>query len=80
MDDFVQQRLVHKIYSALYFPHGDFVEAKLGVNLSFAQRGIWEATKVLVRRRRWRIGDGLLAKVGQNLGCLGLTIWLVFLW
>lgn len=58
-----ENSLLHKIYSAQYFSYDDFFEAKLGVNPSIAQRGIWEARKVLVRGRRWRIGDSLSAKV-----------------
>lgn len=54
---------LYKIYSARYFPHGDFFEEKLGFNLSFAWRGIWGPRKVLMRGRRWRIGDGLSGKV-----------------
>lgn len=38
-----KESLVHKIYGARYFPHGDFFEAKLGAKPSFMWRGIWEA-------------------------------------
>lgn len=55
--------LVHKIYGVRYIPHGDLFEAKLGANPSLAWRGIWKARKVLMRGRRWRVGDGLSAKI-----------------
>lgn len=55
--------LLFEIYSARYFPHGDFFEVQLDANPSYAWRDIRGARKVLVRGRMWRIGNGCSAKV-----------------
>lgn len=62
-----ENSLLHEVYKARYFPHNDYFEIKLGSNLSYAWLGIWEAKKVLLQGRRWRIGDGKKAKIFLNL-------------
>lgn len=53
-----EHSLLHKIFMAKYFPKNRFQEARIGVNPSFAWRGIWEAKEQLVKGYRWRVSDG----------------------
>ncbi|XP_073318173.1 uncharacterized protein [Primulina huaijiensis] len=47
-----------RIYKAKYYPRGDFLNANIGHNPSFAWRSILASQVVLKRGYRWRIGDG----------------------
>lgn len=40
--------LLHIVYKARYFPLGNFFEARLGHNLSYARHGIWEARNIML--------------------------------
>ncbi|XP_022841874.1 uncharacterized protein LOC111365549 [Olea europaea var. sylvestris] len=51
-------RLVYRIFSARYFPHGNILKASIGCNPSYAWRGIWEAKNLLVLGGRWVVGNG----------------------
>lgn len=47
-----------RIYKAKYYPIGDFLNANLRHNPSFAWRSILASQVVLKKGYRWRIGDG----------------------
>ncbi|XP_075507435.1 putative mitochondrial protein AtMg00310 [Primulina tabacum] len=46
------------IYKAKYYPRGDFLNANIGHNPSFAWRSILASQVVLKKGYRWRIGYG----------------------
>ncbi|XP_074369747.1 putative mitochondrial protein AtMg00310 [Apium graveolens] len=50
--------LVTSLMKARYFPHTDFLNAKLGANPSYTWRSILEAQDVIKQGCRKRIGDG----------------------
>ncbi|KAF5443558.1 hypothetical protein F2P56_036105, partial [Juglans regia] len=50
--------LLHRLYKAKYFPNSTFFEAKLGVNPSYAWKGICVAKTWLSEGCRWRVGSG----------------------
>ena len=50
--------LVHKVLSARYYPHGEFLEARRGFDPSFIWRSIWGAKSLLLEGLKWRVGNG----------------------
>ncbi|XP_060972488.1 uncharacterized protein LOC115720321 [Cannabis sativa] len=55
--------LVAKVYKAKYFPHTDFLSAKLGNNPSFVWRSIWGAQDVVRLGATRVIGDGTTTNI-----------------
>ncbi|XP_042944649.1 uncharacterized protein LOC122278535 [Carya illinoinensis] len=71
--------LLHRIYKSKYFPNSCIQYAQLGNAPSYAWRGIWESTRLMVKGCRWRVGDGESINIwtdiwlpGQNQTPLGL--------
>lgn len=55
--------LVSQIFKARYFPHGSFLDAKVGSNPSFIWSSLW-ATQDLIRAgARIRVGNGLRTNI-----------------
>lgn len=50
--------LFHRVYKAKYFPHGDFLSAPLGRNLSYSWRSIMATQKIVQIGYQWQIGNG----------------------
>ncbi|CAN0826140.1 Putative ribonuclease H protein At1g65750 [Linum grandiflorum] len=55
--------LVSRIYKSKYFPKGDFLSAAEGSNPSYIWRSIRSTQRLLAKGYRWRLGDGVSAKV-----------------
>lgn len=55
--------LVIQIMSARYFPNTDFINAKIGSNMSYVWHSILESHDILRHGCRRRIGDGKSMKV-----------------
>ena len=55
--------LVTNLMRARYFPNSDFLNANIGVNLSYVWRSMMEAQEVLRQGCRRRIGNGTSTKV-----------------
>lgn len=53
-----QDSLLAKVFSQKYFPHVDFLNAKLGYRPSFARRSILAGHPLLKASLLWRIGNG----------------------
>lgn len=58
-----EDSLLHRVFKARYFFHTKYFEAKLGPTPFYTWREIWEAKKVVLQGRKWRIGDGVKAKI-----------------
>lgn len=50
--------LLSRMYKAHYFLKSEFLNAKVGLNPSYAWHGIWEANKILLRSCSWCVGNG----------------------
>lgn len=55
--------LVSKVLKAKYYPKGNFIESKLGSNLSYIWRSILWGREVIEVASRWRIGDGKIISI-----------------
>jgi hypothetical protein len=51
---------------AKYFPHGDFLSAKLGRRPSYAWRSILNAKDVLEAGLVWQVGNGEKIKIWRD--------------
>ncbi|KAF5462683.1 hypothetical protein F2P56_018670 [Juglans regia] len=60
------QALVSKVLKAKYFPHGQFLNAKLGHKPSYIWRSIMAARDVIVKGTRWRVGNGASINILQD--------------
>lgn len=58
--------LVAKLFKAKYFPHCDFLEAKVGSNSSYAWRSLCEARALLKKGIKWKIWSGNDIKVWSH--------------
>ena len=50
--------LLAKVYKAKYFPYDDILNAKLGSNLSYAWRNIFNSLEVIRKGTRWWVDNG----------------------
>ena len=50
--------LMGKVYKAKYFPYDDILNAKLGSNLSYAWRSIFNSLEVIRKGTRSQVGKG----------------------
>ena len=50
--------LMDRVYKAKYFPYNDILNAKLGSNLSYAWRSIFNSLEVIRKGTRWLVGNG----------------------
>ena len=50
--------LMGKVYKAKYFPYDDILNAKLGSNLSYAWRSIFNSLEVIRKGTRSQVGNG----------------------
>lgn len=57
--------LVARIYKAKYFPRTSLLDAKIGYNLSFPWRSIWNARQVFLHGCRWAVGSRTQIRVMQ---------------
>jgi hypothetical protein len=60
------ESLVAKVLKAKYFPHGDFLSAKLGRRPSYAWRSILNAKDVLEAGLVWQVGNGEKIKIWRD--------------
>lgn len=58
--------LFSKVFKARYFSTGSIMTSRLGPNLSFVWRSIWAGVEVLKRGMRWRIGNGVGTRIGED--------------
>jgi hypothetical protein len=58
--------LMARVLKAKYYPHGDFLIAKLGSRPSYAWRSIFNAKDVLEARLVWRVGNGENIKIWRD--------------
>ncbi|XP_050222584.1 uncharacterized protein LOC126672674 [Mercurialis annua] len=59
-----------KVFKAKYFPNSNFLNAKLGSNLSFVWRSIFATQQVTRKGARVRIGDGRSTSIWADLWLL----------
>lgn len=52
------ESLVAQIMMAKYYPHGSFLQSRLGNNPSYAWRSLWNSKELLQSGLIWRVGDG----------------------
>lgn len=50
--------LLHQVFKAKYFPHSNFMGARIGPSPSYTWRGILEAWRIIREGSRWRVGNG----------------------
>jgi hypothetical protein len=60
------ETLVAKIMRVKYYPNGNFIEADIGRNPSFAWHSIWNSKKLLLKGIIWRVGDGAKIKIWED--------------
>uniref|UniRef100_A0A803Q8X4 Reverse transcriptase n=1 Tax=Cannabis sativa TaxID=3483 RepID=A0A803Q8X4_CANSA len=58
--------LMAKVLKALYFPHNNFLEAKVGHYGSHIWRGIVWGRELLLKGYRWHIGNGLTIRINED--------------
>ncbi|KAJ9561419.1 hypothetical protein OSB04_006579 [Centaurea solstitialis] len=58
--------LVNRIFKAKYYPHGDFMEARLGNSPSFIWKSMWHSQLALREGLRWKVGDGKTIKIWDD--------------
>ncbi|XP_058224562.1 uncharacterized mitochondrial protein AtMg00310-like [Rhododendron vialii] len=67
--------LMATVMKTKYFKDCDFMEARLGSNLSWVWRSIWEGRRVLEAGMRWSIGNGFSVCIDADPwipNCMGL--------
>ncbi|KAF5447348.1 hypothetical protein F2P56_032905 [Juglans regia] len=60
------QALVSEVLKAKYFPHGQFLNAKLEHKPSYFWRSIMAARDMIVKGTRWRVGNGATINILQD--------------
>ena len=58
--------LLHRVFKSKIFPNCSFMEAPDSPSGSYAWRSILKGREVLVKRARWRVGDGESIKVWDD--------------
>lgn len=58
--------LVSRVLKANYYPESSFLEAKDGLNSSWAWLSILEGRKVIQRGIRWKVGNGRSIRVAYD--------------
>ena len=66
--------LMARVYKAKYFPYNDILNAKLGSNLSYAWRSIFNSLEVIIKGTRWRVGNGKRIHIWEDKWLPTLTI------
>ena len=55
-----------QLYRAKYHPTGDILGTKLGSNLSYAWRSIYNRLEVIRKGTRWRVGNGKTIHIWED--------------
>nr|XP_023887422.1 uncharacterized protein LOC111999529 [Quercus suber] len=58
--------IISRIYKAKYFPSSDFLNSKLGCNLSYAWRSIHSSIEVIKNGTRWCVGNGKMINIWED--------------
>ena len=66
--------LMAKVYKAKYFPYDDILNVKLGSNLSYAWRSIFNSLEVIRKGTRRRMGNGKRIHIWEDKWLPTLTI------
>ena len=61
-----ENSLLAKVYKAKYHPNSSILEARLGLQHSFAWRSLWSSKSLILNGMVWRVGNGERIKIRDD--------------